>query len=78
MASGHVRPHQLTHLRIDPGLDSLDEQALADLVQVAQQAPAQCRCRLTDEVFELDATERVVQTSLNHAEQLTDTHVTAA
>ena len=77
VAAGHVCPHQLTHLGVDPALDPLGEQPLADLVQIAQQPPAQRRRRLADEVFELDAPERVVQAGLNHAEQLAHPHVAA-
>ena len=77
MAARHVGPHQLTHLRVDPGLDPLGEQPLADLLQVVDQSPGQRRGRLADEVFELDAPERVVQAGLNHAEQLAHAHVAA-
>ncbi len=58
MAASHVSPHQLAHFRVDPGLDPLGEQPLADLLQVVYQSPGQRRGGLADEVFELDAPER--------------------
>ncbi len=70
-------PHQLTHFRIDPGLDPLCEQPLADLLHVVYQSPRQRRGGLSDQVLELYAPERVVQTGLNHAEQLPHAHVAA-
>ncbi len=72
-----VGADQLAHLRVDPGLDSLGEQPLADLLQITQHASAQGRGGLADELFELDAHELMVQAGRDHADQLADAHVAA-
>ncbi len=77
MSARHVRPNQFTHLGIDPGLDPLYEQPLPDLLEVVDQSPGQRGGGCADEVFELDAPERVVQAGLHHAEQLPHPHVPA-
>ena len=75
VASGDVGAHQLAHLRVDAGLDPLDEQLLADLLKVGDQSSRQRTGSLADQVLELAAPQRVAQARLDHAEQLTDAHV---
>lgn len=75
--AGHVGAHQLAHLGVDPRLDALDEQPLADLVQVVDQPARQRRGGLADEVLELDAPQGVAQAGLDHAEQFSHAHVAA-
>ena len=70
--------HQLAHLRVDPRLDLLVEQPLADLFQITQRAPAQRTGGLADQFFELDAPELVVEARRDHADQLADAHVASA
>ena len=77
MTASQVGADQLAHLRVDPGLDSLDEQPLADLLQIAQHAPAQRAGGLADQLFEFDTPELMVQAGGDHADQLADAHVAA-
>src|SRR5262249_22732019 len=66
------------HLGVDALGDLLNEQALADGLDVGQRPADQRRGRLVDELFELQPSELVVETGRHHADQLTDTHVATA
>ena len=77
MPASQVGADQLTHLGVDPGLDSLVEKPLADLLQITQHASAQGRGGLADELFEFDTSELVVQAGGDHADQFADAHVAA-
>ena len=50
---GHVRPHQIPHLRIDPRFDLLRGQSVAEFLHVRQWPPAQTDGGRADEFLEL-------------------------
>ena len=78
VAAGHVRAHHGAHLGIDALLDVLDEQSLAEFVEVAERVAVQHASALADEVLELRAAELVVEPGLDHADELADAHLAAA
>ena len=62
---------------IDALLHVLDEQSLAELVEVAHRVAVQHPGALADEVLELRAAELVVEPGLHHADELADAHLAA-
>ena len=78
VTASQVGTNQFAHLGVDPGLDFLVEQPLADLFQITQRPPAQRTGGLADQLFELDASELVVEACSDHADQLADAHVAPA
>ena len=78
VAARHVGTNQLAHLRIDPRHNVLNEQPLAELVDVVERASAHHRCAAVDELLEIRAAELVVQRGLHDAEELANTNLAAA
>lgn len=77
MPAGHVGPHDLAHLRIDPADDLLHEQAFGEFVDVGDGVAAQHPGTLADEVLEFRAAQLVIEPRLHHADELADRHLPA-
>ena len=55
----------------------LDEEPLAELVEIAHRVSVQHACTLADEILELRSAQLVVDTGLHHPDELADAHLAA-